>query len=88
MTKNNKFQTKDYWTIIALLVAGNTPIEIEPRVFSETGRCQLTYHFAEDAKKDYEKWMLGVTDEPFGVIRKVREGVEGFKHNLHRFNTK
>lgn len=84
---NESFQTKDYWTIIALLVSGNVPMDIEPKNFPETGRCQLTYHFDEEAKEDYEKWMLGVTDEPYDTVRKVRESVESFKHNLHRFNS-
>lgn len=82
-------KTKDYWTIVALMVAGHTPLEVEPTLFEETGRCQLTYVFEKDkVKDDYEKWMLGANDEPMGIIRRTREVIEGFKHNLHRFNPK
>ena len=86
------FETKDYWAIIALLVSDNVPIEIDPKVFNETGKCQLTYIFKKEAEEHYNNWMLGgelgSDQDVLITTRKVRDAIESFKYNLHRFSPK
>ena len=74
---------KDYWTVIALTTVGHVPAEIEP--IEIDGRSILLYHFGDKAWPDYDAWMRGSKDDPFGTIRKVKEASDQFKNNLHAY---
>ena len=85
MSETASIETKDFRTIVALITLGHVPTKIEA-VDSESGRSKvIVYHFGKDAISDYEAWMRGVCDEPFGTIRRVQEAESQFKNNLHRY---
>lgn len=74
---------KDYWTVIALTTVSHVPVKIEP--VNQDGRSILMYHFSDDVWPDYDAWMRGSKEEPFGTIRKVKEASDQFKNNLHAY---
>lgn len=77
--------TKDKQVIIALRTLGHVPEKIEAEKCEDGRSVIMMYTFGPDAMDDYEKWMRGVNEEPFGTIRKVNQALESFKNNLHRF---
>ena len=86
--EKNGIVTKDYWTIITLETCGHVPTLIDP-VETRDGRSTvLVYTFSPEAADDYDLWMRGETQEPFGTIRRVQQGAVRFKNNLHRYQCK
>lgn len=86
-SEKSAIETKDYWTIIALEAMGHVAEHIEPAKTQDGRSTILVYHFNKEALPDYEKWMRGVNDEPFGTVRKIQQSANNFKNNLHRFCT-
>ena len=78
-------ETKDYWTIIALQVCGHKVLEIKQEK-RDDGRVTVTYVFGPEANEDYENWLMGSEDPPFGTTRLVHKYVMQFKKILHRFH--
>lgn len=82
----SNFTTTDYWAIITLQTCGYVPEDIEAKILNEGRNCQLTFHFPEEAKEVYDKWLRGSPEGELATIRKVKEYIENFKQNLYRFN--
>ena len=83
--KDNIIETKHYWTILALEACGHVPEAINPIKTKDGNTTLLYYTFGEAALEDYEAWMRGETQDPFGVIRKIQQSATQFKNNLYRY---
>lgn len=80
---SNPVETKDYWSILALIAMEHVPVKIEQT--EEGERSVMVYHFPSTAHTHYEAWMRGEREGPLGVIRRVKSAAELFKDNLHRY---
>ena len=82
-TEPKPVETKDKWTIYALLTLEHIPLRINT-IENANGYRIKVYEFEETAHTDYENWVRGSKEGDMAVIRKVKSAEDLFIDNLHR----
>lgn len=83
--KDKKYRTKDYWEIIFLSARGHAPDEIEVGPEGAEVPQHLIYVFPNSVMEDLDAFSRGVEEVMQVDIRKVRQAIEQFKRNMHRY---
>ncbi len=79
----NPVETKDKWTIYALIAMNHVPSKIDT-IENANGYRIKVYSFGETAHTDYENWVRGSKEGEMDLIRRVKAAEDLFIDNLHR----